>query len=301
METLQQNYSNVSNKLSTFIALPPFGFATVLIGWNIYTITQMWRREATNPTSYSKFTISDKINNKYKVSGAMLQTTAYGIPFIAIASYVFYKFKQQKEYKTLLTFLGFFASKIRVKDNSQFRLMLPTIMMLLHFMKRIFEANFIHIISNKGHIIGAIFIGLIGYTLGCLIPLYYQLNYLNKSFYKKSKNTFIIGIILYFLGEFGNLYHHYLLRQLRLNNNKSSKKEKYFLPKGGLFKYIWCPHYLFELMAWFGIATTSKHLLFFMTALNMSSYLSGRSLATKEWYEKRFVGQTRNAILPFVL
>ncbi len=45
METLQQTYGSVSNKLSTFIALPPFGFTTILIGWNAYIITQMWRRQ----------------------------------------------------------------------------------------------------------------------------------------------------------------------------------------------------------------------------------------------------------------
>ena len=100
--------------------------------------------------------------------------------------------------------------------------------------------------------------------------------------------------------EFGNFYHHYLLRKLRLNKNPENKS-KYVLPTGGLFDYVWCPHYLFELMAWFGIGTISKHSLFYMTAGQMTSYLIGRALATKEWYEKKFDGQFRNALIPFIL
>ena len=53
-------------------------------------------------------------------------------------------------------------------------------------------------------------------------------------------------------------------------------------------------------MAWFGVAVTSKHILFYCTALQMGSYLSGRALATKKWYEEKFDGEQRNGLIPFI-
>ena len=172
-------------------------------------------------------------------------------------------------------------------------------MILTHFIKRLFEANFIHIISNKGQATGAIYIGTL-YTLNNMIPLFYQQKYINKEYYSNKNLSLKLGLSLYFTGEVGNFYHHYLLRRLRLNKTPQNTS-KYVCPTGGLFDYIWCPHYLFELMAWLGIATVSKHSLFFMTFAQMASYLSGRALATQEWYHNKFEAEERYALIPFIV
>ena len=51
------------------------------------------------------------------------------------------------------------------------------------------------------------------------------------------------------VGELGNLYHHQILASLRGNNGDT----KYVPPSGGLFDLVAAPHYLFELIAWWGI------------------------------------------------
>lgn len=138
------------------------------------------------------------------------------------------------------------------------------------------------------------------YTLNNMIPLIYQQRNTNQDYYSNANLSLKLGLSLYFVGEFGNFYHHYLLRRLRLDK-KPENKSKYVCPTGGLFDIIWCPHYLFELMAWLGIATVSKHSFQWMTFGQMASYLLGRALATQEWYHKKFKGQERYALIPFII
>jgi len=54
-----------------------------------------------------------------------------------------------------------------------------------------------------------------------------------------------IGAVLYTAGIAGNAYHHLLLRWLR----PDEKDKEYKVPKGALFEYVVCPHYLCE---WIG-------------------------------------------------
>lgn len=95
----------------------------------------------------------------------------------------------------------------------------------------------------------------------------------------------------------GNFYHHKLLADLRKNSLD------YFIPKGGLFDYVVCPHYLFEILTWLGIALLSRHLAAWMTLLFIIFYLSARALRALRWYHSKFTGfpKDRKAILPFVL
>jgi len=48
------------------------------------------------------------------------------------------------------------------------------------------------------------------------------------------------------------------------------------------------PHYLFEIIAWLGLAFIGNHLNVFLVAVGMASYLSGRAFKTQKWYEEKF-------------
>jgi very-long-chain enoyl-CoA reductase len=54
-----------------------------------------------------------------------------------------------------------------------------------------------------------------------------------------NQTVFWLGFILFFIGEYINYYHHLILSQLRQDGSK-----KYKIPMGGLFEYMWCPHYV---------------------------------------------------------
>lgn len=62
------------------------------------------------------------------------------------------------------------------------------------------------------------------------------------------------------------------------------------------------PHYTFELVSWMGIAITAGSLNSLLVVGSMTSYLAGRSVATKRWYLANVKGfpKDRKAIIPFL-
>ena len=107
-----------------------------------------------------------------------------------------------------------------------------------------------------------------------------------------------LGLVLFVVGISGNLYHHYLLSGLRKKGEKG-----YMLPKGGLFDYVVCPHYLFEIIGFLGIAFISQTVFGFSLLSFVFLYLLGRSLSTRELYVKKFEGfpSHRKALIPFII
>lgn len=106
-----------------------------------------------------------------------------------------------------------------------------------------------------------------------------------------------IGIPLFLVGIGGNFYHHYLLSKLR-----SEGEKEYKIPKGGLFSLVICPHYLFEIIGFWGISCISQTLYSFCFSLGTTFYLMGRSYATRRWYESKFEDFPKdvNALIPFI-
>lgn len=60
------------------------------------------------------------------------------------------------------------------------------------------------------------------------------------------------GLLLFTIGELGNLSNHITLRNLR-----SSGGAERGIPQGVGFGLVTCPNYMFESMAWGGIALVS--------------------------------------------
>lgn len=61
-----------------------------------------------------------------------------------------------------------------------------------------------------------------------------------------------LGLGLFLVGQFGNSYCHYILRNLRPPN-----ATHYVIPTAFPFNHIIAPHYTFELLSWFGFALAS--------------------------------------------
>ncbi|WRX12513.1 3-oxo-5-alpha-steroid 4-dehydrogenase [Theobroma cacao] len=105
------------------------------------------------------------------------------------------------------------------------------------------------------------------------------------------------GIVLFLVGVSGNFYHHYLLSKLR---GKGAKEYK--IPKGGLFALVACPHYLFEVLGFWGITFISQTLYTFSFTLGSTLYLMGRSYATRRWYLSKFEDfpEGVRAMIPYI-
>lgn len=161
----------------------------------------------------------------------------------------------------------------------------------IHFGKRVLESLFLHRYS-----------GPIDLFTTSLIATFYSLaagmlGWVNNNPLPAPDVWFYVGILLFVVGIAGNFYHHKLLADLRKNSLD------YFIPKGGLFKYVVCPHYLFEIITFLGIALLSRHLVAWIILLFIVFYLIARALRVLKWYHEKIKDfpKDRKAILPFVL
>eukprot|EP00961_Rhodomonas_salina_P016031 215796-Rhodomonas_salina.1 len=160
-----------------------------------------------------------------------------------------------------------------------------------HFVKRIAEVLFVHKYSGSMNVNTTILIALVyclhsfanSYTAQYDMPLEHQ-----PSSWQQQ-----VGFLVLWFGEFGTVYYHNLLANLRQPGDK-----RYKVPSGGLFKYVCCPHYLFELIAFIGLAILSNHVVGITTVISMTGYLLGRSAATLKWYQEKAKAKTFDTALP---
>jgi len=168
--------------------------------------------------------------------------------------------------------------------------------LMLHFGKRLLEVFYLHKYSGK-----------VGRDLSMGIGFYYGLVSLliccvASPVAGAGSDLIGAGSALFAIGTAGNLYHHSILAGLR-DSGKTDDKS-YVAPKGGLFDFVAAPHYLFELMAWLGIAMVSQHLNAYLVFFSMTSYLSGRAYSQNEWNMSKFSEEewprSRKNIVPFL-
>jgi very-long-chain enoyl-CoA reductase len=160
-----------------------------------------------------------------------------------------------------------------------------------HFFKRLLETWFLHKYSGPMSLLAAV--GISGfYSLTTFFPAYF-----NRQPIAEIDALVILGIIVFLAGEILNFIQHKILADLR------TVSMEYVIPRGGLFNLVVCPHYLFELVAWFGLCLIFRHVSMYVIFFLMAMYLVIRSLLTLRWYRERFPNfpPDRRAILPFIL
>ncbi len=109
---------------------------------------------------------------------------------------------------------------------------------------------------------------------------------------------FIAGIVIFAVGVFLNWWSDQILLDLRKGGKKG-----YFIPKGGLFRWISCPNFFGEILEWtgFAILTWSPAALVFAIWTFMN--LVPRALDHHKWYRNTFEEYPtgRKAVIPFLL
>ncbi|MFN8384445.1 MAG: DUF1295 domain-containing protein [Anaerolineales bacterium] len=161
----------------------------------------------------------------------------------------------------------------------------------IHFAKRVLESLFLHKYS-----------GPIGFLTTLMIAGFYSMaafiiGYLNRTPLQTMDSWFYLGILLFIVGIVGNFNQHKRLADLRKDSME------YKIPSGGLFNYVVCPHYLFEIITWLGIFLLSRHLGALLVLVFIIAYLSARSIRTLAWYREKFKDfpAGRKGIFPFIL
>ncbi len=170
---------------------------------------------------------------------------------------------------------------------------------MLHYANRIFIYPFRMKTTGKQMpwiiVILAVFFNIFngffnGYWFGYLTPTY-DISWLLDP-------RFIIGVVLFFIGMYINISSDNILLSLR-----KGKKTGYYIPYGGLFKYISSPNLFGEIIEWMGWAIMSWCIPGFAFAIWTTANLIPRALDHHRWYQRKFKAypQDRKAIIPTVL
>ncbi|KAI8098749.1 3-oxo-5-alpha-steroid 4-dehydrogenase-domain-containing protein [Halteromyces radiatus] len=236
--------------------IPEANLQNILINLYILVSGIVFVYRETNPSTqlgYSKFT-------KFSKSNTMVPSK-YGMLVIYFPSMIL----------CLIGVLWSLSQPRHVK--------LVALFSLLHFVKRIYEVLFIHHYSGQSLFKDNITIAC-SYAGFSIIQLYFT-----SSVPKSRVNQFEIlcGTLLYFFGEGLNHYHHLILADLRKDGSK-----EYKIPQGGLFNFIWCPHYLGEIIAFIAMSLLSQHISTLAFQSISILYLAVRAYNTRLWYEHKF-------------
>ncbi|CAN6196927.1 unnamed protein product [Urochloa humidicola] len=170
----------------------------------------------------------------------------------------------------------------------------------VHFLKRVLEVLFMHRYSGSMPVDTAVTIGT-SYLLSTATMIYTQ--HLSHDLPDPPVDLLYPGVAVFAVGIAGNFYHHYLLSRLRSASGGGGDDKGYKIPRGGLFEFVTCPHYLFEIMGFFGFAMIAQTVYALAVATGTAAYLAGRSCATRRWYQSKFeeFPETIKALVPFLL
>jgi very-long-chain enoyl-CoA reductase len=160
---------------------------------------------------------------------------------------------------------------------------------------------FVHRYSGSMPVDTAVTIGT-SYLLSTANMIYAQ--HLSRGLPDPPVDLLYPGVAVFAVGIAGNFYHHYLLSKLRSGGGGGGGGDKgYKIPRGGLFQLVTCPHYLFEILGFFGFAMIAQTVYALAVATGTAAYLAGRSCATRRWYESKFdeFPARIKALVPFVL
>lgn len=170
----------------------------------------------------------------------------------------------------------------------------------IHYCKREFETLFIHRFSNATMPYTNIFKNSI-YYWGFAAYVAYFINH--PLYTPPSPDAVYTGLSMFYFMQVGNFTCHYHLRTLRPPGSKVRK-----IPYGGLFEYVSCPNYTYEILAWLGFNIMTKTVagaLFMLAgATQMIIWANGKHRR----YKKDFDGQdgrplypkNRTALVPFI-
>ncbi|CAL5076746.1 unnamed protein product [Urochloa decumbens] len=171
-----------------------------------------------------------------------------------------------------------------------------------HFLKRVLEVLFVHRYS------GSMPLGTVVQISTCYLLYVIMLvntQRLSRGLPDPAVDTLYPGVLVFAVGIAGNFYHHLLLSRLRAAaaGGGGGGGKGYKIPRGGMFELVACPHYLFEIVAFFGLAMIGQTAFALALAVGTAAFLACRSWETRKWYAAKFeeFPERIRALVPYVL
>lgn len=175
---------------------------------------------------------------------------------------------------------------------------------LFHFTRRTLEVCFIHILEKRMS-----YIETVGSPIYYWFFAFWNSWAIDKKICQPVYIVFLLtGVIMFVFGEIGNFWYHLRLRFLRTRNTakkERSEKKKVLentntrkIPSGGLFRFIVCPHYFYEIITWIGyffISGTLGSLIFAICSILVIMLYSNKRY---KFYVEYFNGEKGRPVFP---
>lgn len=265
------------------------------IGYNIYDIKEKYpvRMKLSVKNDYKIFENYPYIKNNYNNLTLYTYDIGYQINtplanFIEYSGPIFILFFYIIKYK-------FFYSNSYTFTNVQ---KWTIIMIIFHYIKRVYESLFIHIQINT--------MEFKMFLVECLYYIVYFGIFAQKQIFKITKeinsNTLYMLVFAFLISEINNFHCHVILRKIRLEN--SNKRE---IPKGNLFNYVYCANYFWEICSWSFISFVSGCKSIYCFTFMGGAIMTLWALEKKELYNKMLIKKNikinndKKAIIPFVI
>ena len=186
------------------------------------------------------------------------------------------------------------------------------IMWGIHYARRFGEVLLLHDYRRKMSVLEGIGSNVYYWVFGLWIG--WSLNFLKdvqSEFYQPPPMLLVVlGSLLFIIGEIGNCASHIQLRLLRKQNSNTSQatRSQHVIPKGLLFRFVSCPHYLFECITWIGYSVAIMTLSGFVFTLCSIITVFIYAYRHHQSYRKEFDGtdggekypEDRKAIIPLI-
>ena len=178
--------------------------------------------------------------------------------------------------------------------------LLATALWTAHFLRRTLESAFVHRYS-KPRVGAADYLTEYVYYWGFAAWIAWSVT--ATSHRAPAFGVQAAGLVVFVLSEAGNARAHLILRNLRAAG--SNEKQ---IPRGFLFEWLSCPHYLCEILSWVGFSLATQTLAGFAFMLVGAGILGAWAHTRHVAYKKEFSAEggrepyplKRRAILPGV-
>eukprot|EP01134_Creolimax_fragrantissima_P002098 CFRG2098T1 len=110
---------------------------------------------------------------------------------------------------------------------------------------------------------------------------------------------FVSGVTIFLVGMFINIQADEILLKLRKPGDMN-----YYIPFGGMFKYVSCANFFGEIVEWTGFAIAADSLQAVAFVMYTICNVLPRALSHHRWYKQKFgekYPKGRKAVIPFLL
>jgi protein-S-isoprenylcysteine O-methyltransferase Ste14 len=185
-----------------------------------------------------------------------------------------------------------------ISDKKAIMSVIFIIFWVSHYLHRTFVYPFIQPGRNKSY---PLLLVLMAFIFNCLngsvngYGVFHLLKYDQSWIYSWQ---FVSGAFFFISGFVINKSAHRTFNRIRAEN-----PEGYFIPKGGLFEFVSCPHYFGEIIEWGGWALMTWSLPGLSFFVFTTANLLPRALSSHNWYREKFTDYPsgRKALVPFLL